>query len=213
VKFYSASRLFYAGCLLAALFALGMVLTGIHGPACCETPAAIDSETALLVIDVQEFYFPGGAMPLENPEAAAINCKKLLEKFRRENRRIIHIGHKATQGAAFQADVIPLRAEKIFMKSEVNAFNGTKLLEYLQQNGVKRLVICGMQTHMCVEAAVRAAHDLGFECILIRDACATRDLTFKDTTIKAADVHLSTLSTLDGTYATVIDTETFLNSY
>jgi nicotinamidase-related amidase len=65
---------------------------------------------------------------------------------------------------------------------------------------------------MCVEAAVRAAHDLGFECILVEDACATRDVTYGDRTVKAADVHDSTLATLNRTYANVVDTKTFLES-
>jgi len=67
-----------------------------------------------------------------------------------------------------------------------------------------------MQTHMCVEAATRAAYDLGFKCILIEDACATRDLKFKEKIVKAEDVHFSTLSALNRTYAVVITTEEFL---
>ena len=77
------------------------------------------------------------------------------------------------------------------MKDEVSAFNGTKLLKYLKKKGIKRLVIVGMQTHMCVEGAVRAAYDLGFECILVHDACATRPLTHGGKTVKAGDVHSS----------------------
>lgn len=212
MKSHIASRLIDRS-LAFVLVVLAVSLFVVHGAAGSDGPEGIDFETTLLVIDVQEFYFPGGAMPLDNPEAAALNCKRLLEKFRGEKRNIVHVGHKATQGASFHPDVIPLCEEKIFMKSEVSAFNGTKLFEYLQDHAVKRLVICGMQTHMCVEAAVRAAHDLGFECILIHDACATRDVTFDDATVKAADVHRSTLSTLDGTYATVMDTAAFLAGY
>jgi len=91
--------------------------------------------------------------------------------------------------------------------------NGTDLLLYLRENGVERLVVCGMMTHMCVEAAVRAAHDLGFECVLVSDACATRDLKYGDETVSAGDVHTSTLGTIDRSYATVVDTQTFLEKY
>jgi nicotinamidase-related amidase len=212
VKFNSAFRFNDTWALLIVLPVAAAMLVGMHSPAYSETPENIDSETTLLVIDVQEFYFPGGAVPLKNANAAARNCKKLLEKFRSEKRRIVHIGHKSAKGVAFHADVMPLDEEKVFMKTEISAFNGTKLLEYLQQHEVKRVVICGMQTHMCVEAAVRSASDLGFECMLIHDACATRDLTFGDATIKAIDVHHTTLSSLNGIYATVIDTDTFLNN-
>jgi nicotinamidase-related amidase len=52
-------------------------------------------------------------------------------------------------------------------------FRETPLLEYLKEREIQRLVIVGMMTHMCVEAAIRAADDLGFDTILIHDACAT----------------------------------------
>ena len=169
-----------------------------------------EKKTALVVIDVQEFYFPGGAIPLDHPEAASRNCAKLLGKFRKDNQLIVHVGHNASKGASFHPDVAPTEGEKVVMKDEVNAFNGTDLLQYLRENKVERLVICGMQTHMCVEGAVRAAYDLGFECILVRDACATRALTFGGKTIAADDLHLSTLATLDRNYATVVDAETLV---
>jgi nicotinamidase-related amidase len=174
---------------------------------------ADDQKSALLIIDVQEFYFPGGAVPLDKPEAASANCGRLLKKFRDENGLVVHVGHKASKGTSFHADVTPREGEKVVMKDEVSAFNGTDLLQHLRGNGIERLVICGMQTHMCVEAAVRAAHDLGFTCILVHDACATRTLKYGGTTIAAADVHNSTLATLDGAYATVVDTETFVKTY
>jgi nicotinamidase-related amidase len=63
---------------------------------------------------------------------------------------------------------------------------------------------------MCLEAAVRAGHDYGFECIVIDDACATRDLKFLDKTVKAEDVQASTLATITGGgYGKVIDLKTF----
>ena len=166
--------------------------------------------TALLIIDIQDFYFPGGAMPLVGPEAASRNASRILEKFRREGRLVIHVGHNAKNNTGFHASVAPKSGEKVFYKDEVSAFNGTDLLPYLRENKVERLVICGMQTHMCVEGAVRAAYDLGFECILVRDACATRALPYGEKTIAADDVHLSTLATLDRNYAKVVDTDTFV---
>ena len=66
-----------------------------------------------------------------------------------------------------------------------------------------------MQTHMCVEAATRAASDYGFKCILIHDACTTKDLKFGDKTIKSEDVHYSTLSTLKN-YSLVESTKEYL---
>jgi nicotinamidase-related amidase len=66
-----------------------------------------------------------------------------------------------------------------------------------------------MQTHMCVEAAVRAAHDMGYAVVLLHDACATRNLRFGDREVAAADVHASTLATLRS-YAEVVSVEEWL---
>jgi len=170
-------------------------------------------KTALLVIDVQNFYFPGGSLPLVNPEAASLKAKKLLNKFRSQKQLVIHIRHNAKKGAEIHENVKPLAGEKIISKNYANSFRETDLLDYLHKHQIKRLVICGMQTHMCVEAATRAAADLGFQCILVHDACATRALKFADKEVSAQDVHYSTLSSLSNTYATVIDTKTFLEKY
>jgi nicotinamidase-related amidase len=196
---------------LSATLAVVALIAGA-APSLSQTsaPPAGDKITALVVIDVQEFYFPDGALPLDRPEAAAANCKKLLEKFRAEKKLVVHVGHKAKTGAAFHPDVAPLDGEKVVMKDEVSAFNGTDLLEYLRANKVEKLVICGMQTHMCVEGAVRAAYDLGFECVLVGDACATRTLKYGEKTMTAEDVHASTLATLDRNYAKVVDTDSFV---
>ncbi len=167
---------------------------------------------ALLLIDIQDFYFPGGGMPLVNPEAAALNGAKLLKTFRGQKKLIIHVRHNAKAGAGIHRHVKPLEGEKVISKDNVSCFKGSDLLEFLKTRGIKKLVICGMQTHMCVEAAVRAGSDHGFGCILVHDACATRALTFKDRTVSAEDVHASTLSALRA-YAKVVDTATFLKGY
>ena len=171
---------------------------------------ASEPTTALLIIDIQDFYFPGGKVPLVEPEAAAANAARVLAAFRAEDKPVVHIRHDFEPGGSIHASVAPIEGERVFTKTEVSCFNGTKVLAHLKQIGVERLVIVGMQTHMCLEAATRAAHDLGFECVVVGDACATRDLKYGDRTVPAADVHASTLATLDGTYAKVVDTETLL---
>jgi len=166
--------------------------------------------TALVIIDVQQFYFPGGAAALVEPEQAARNASKVLGAFRSRGDLVVHVRHEASRGAEIHESVAPVEGERVFTKTEVSCFNGTDLLAYLRDEKVSRLVICGMMTHMCVEAAARAAHDLGFEVTVVGDACATRDLEFGGTRITAADVHASTLATLARTYADVVTTEEFL---
>ena len=169
--------------------------------------------TGLLIIDIQDFYFPGGKAQLVNPEAAGMNAGLVLNKFREEGLPVYHVRHNAEPGGKIHDYVKPVKGEAVFSKDDVNAFLGTGLLERLRADSVVQLVICGMQTHMCVEAAVRAAHDYGFRCILVSDACATRALQYKDLIIPAEHVHFSTIATLEGIYAEISETSDLLRDF
>jgi nicotinamidase-related amidase len=179
-----------------------LIITGI---------SAQTGKKALLLIDIQDFYFPGGRSALVEPEKAAANAAILLDNFRKEKLLVIHVRHNSETGGKINDIVKPLPGEKIVSKDAVNCFLGTDLLEFLKTNKTDTLVICGMQTHMCVEAATRAASDYGFKCILIADACATKDLRFNDKIIKAEDVHYSTLSTLKN-YSQVLSTKEYIDA-
>jgi nicotinamidase-related amidase len=167
-------------------------------------------KTALLVIDIQEFYFSGGAMELVEPDIASNNAARMIEKFRKDSKLIVHIRHNFEPGGEIHKSVAPGNGEKVISKDYANGFRETDLLEYLKENKIEQLVITGMQTHMCVEATTRAAADLGFKCIVIADACTTRNLSYEEKEVFWEDVHYSTLSTLDGSYATVMTATTFL---
>ncbi|MCX6249675.1 MAG: cysteine hydrolase family protein [Bacteroidetes bacterium] len=159
--------------------------------------------TALLIIDIQEFYFAGGKLPLVNPEEACSNASEVIKLFRKQHLPVIMIQHGSD--SPIHQNVAPAAGEKVITKHEANSFNGMDLLEFLKFLGVKRLIICGMQTQMCVEATTRAAYDYGFTCIVVQDACAARDLKFGDRTVSAADVHASTLASLSGYYAKIVN--------
>ncbi len=169
---------------------------------------------ALLLIDIQNDYFPGGTMELVGAEKAGQNARKILEKFRAEKLPVVHVQHLAvrpeatffipgTNGAQIHESVHPDENEKIVVKHFPNSFRETGLLEYLQSQNVDELVICGMMTHMCVDATTRAAKDLGFTCTLLGDACATRDLEILGQKVKAVDVHNGFLAALNYFYSTV----------
>lgn len=166
--------------------------------------------TALLLIDIQDFYFPGGFYPLVEPEAAALQASRLLHYFRKEHMLVVHVKHAASKDTLIRALVAPQAGETVITKHYANAFRKTNLLMVLKQHHIKQVVVCGMMTQMCVEATARAAADLGFDLIVIGDACATRDLVYEGDTIKARDVHLSTLASLKGYYGKVMRTEEYL---
>jgi nicotinamidase-related amidase len=173
--------------------------------------------SCLIVIDLQNDYFPGGNMELVGIEAAAANARLLLDRYRETGSAVIHVQHLAarpgatfflpeTAGAATNELVTPQANEIVVVKNYPNSFRGTSLLEILQQEKVDHLVICGAMSHMCIDATVRAAFDLGFTCLVAEDACATRDLEFRGRTIKAANVHASFMAALSIPYARVITT-------
>jgi nicotinamidase-related amidase len=170
-------------------------------------------QSALLIIDIQDFYFPGGRVQLEDPERAGMNAGLLLNQFRNTDLPVYHVRHNFEPGGDIHPFVEPEGDEAVISKDQVNAFLDTKLLELLRADSIEQLVICGMQTHMCVEAAVRAAHDLGFSCILVEDACATRTLQYEEYIIPARNVHYSTVRSLQDTYARIVTTEAFLKDF
>ena len=175
------------------------------------------ADTALVIIDIQSFYFEGGRLQLVGPVEASLKAKQVLERFRQLGWPVIHVQHLPKElvrpdptGCEVQyrihPNVLPLPDEIVVGKHFANSFRDTDLLERLRALGIKKLVTCGMQTHMCVEAATRAAADLGFDVTLVHDACATRDLILAGTTVPAAQVHAAVLAALAGGYARVIST-------
>ena len=170
---------------------------------------------ALLLVDIQNDYFPGGAMELAGSPAAGANAGKLLRTFRERNLPIVHIQHISTrQGATFflpntngvqlHESVAPNAGEPVFQKNYPNSFRETPLLEYLRSHQITQLVIAGMMTQMCIDTTTRAAVDLGFQCTLASDACATRNLSFGGITVSAENVQIAFLAALNGLFAKVL---------
>jgi nicotinamidase-related amidase len=187
----------------------------IAGQAPAGRKAALGPETALLVIDIQNFYFEKGALPLTGSVAAAEEARRVLEVFRTKKLPIVHIRHAAKniQFAGgeptdpqyrIRPEVAPAAGEKVITKHFANSFRETDLLDYLKQQKVTSLVIVGMQTHMCVEAAARAAADLGFDVTVIAEACATRPLSYGGKTAPADMVHTAALAAINGNYGRVV---------
>lgn len=173
---------------------------------------------ALLLIDIQNDYFPGGAMELVGSPQAGVQAGKLLAAFRRKSLPVIHVQHISTrQGATFflpdtagvgiHRSVAPLAGETAFQKHFPNSFRETPLLEHLRQHEITGLVIAGMMTQMCIDTSTRAAADLGFQCVLGHDACATKALSFGGATVSAENVQTAFLAALNGLFARVLSVE------
>ncbi|MBV4523745.1 cysteine hydrolase [Pseudomonas sp. SWRI74] len=179
------------------------------------------AKQALIVVDIQNDYFPQGKWPLVGADAAADNAVRLLKAFREAGDSVVHIRHEFTsedapfftpnsEGAKLHPKVLNQANEPVVLKHFVNSFRETELQSILDEQGVKELVVVGSMSHMCVDGITRAANDLGYSVIVIHDACASRDLEFNGTTVPAAHVHAAFMSALGFAYADVVSTDEFL---
>ncbi len=178
---------------------------------------------ALVLVDIQQDYFPGGRMEVVRATEASIVARRLLEHFRENELPVIYIQHISTRaGAAFflpdtegvniHESVAPLPDETIIEKHFPNSFRNTRLHEYLAARGIKELVFCGMMSHMCIDATVRAAFDKGYTCIVAHDACAARNLVFNGSAIPATHVHGAYMAALGAVYAKVLSAEEIIRT-
>lgn len=174
-------------------------------------------KNALIIVDIQNDYFPDGRMPLVGIERAADNARKLLDRYRREGAPTFHIQHTwedpaapffvaGSPGAEIHESIAPHTEETVIVKHFPNSFRESSLLDELRRAGAEQLTICGAMSHMCIDATTRAAADLGYACVVAHDACATRDVEFEGTKVAAADVHAAYMSALGFAYAKVMET-------
>jgi nicotinamidase-related amidase len=177
--------------------------------------ATMKDSRALLLIDLQNDYYPGGAYELARIGEASEKAAELLDRFRSAGKPLIHIRHEfasadapffrpGSEGTAIHESVAPLPGETVIMKQYVNSFRETDLDSQLRALGVKELVIAGAMSHMCIQGGTRAAADLGYQVEVIHDACATRDQEFDGRQVTAADVHAASMAALGFAYAKVL---------
>jgi nicotinamidase-related amidase len=177
----------------------------------------IGMTTALVLIDLQNDYFPGGAMELFQPDLAVAQAAVALKTFRTRSLPVFHVQHIArepdatffiagTKGVEIHPAVKPALGEAVVVKHFPNSFRETDLLQGLRAAGVTDIVFAGMMTHMCVDTTVRAACDMGYGCTLLHDACATTALQFAGESADAKQVQVAYLSALQDGFAKVLST-------
>ncbi|MDE1169072.1 MAG: cysteine hydrolase family protein [Pseudomonas sp.] len=179
------------------------------------------SNQALIIVDLQNDYFPAGKWPLVGIEVAAANAARVLQATRQAGDLVVHVRHEFTapdapffvagsEGANIHPSVLNQGAEPVVLKHFVNSFRETELQALLDHHQIDELVIVGAMSHMCVDGITRAAADLSYKVTVVHDACATRDLEFNGLTVPAAQVHAAFMSALGFAYATVVSTDTLL---
>lgn len=181
----------------------------------------MSSKTALVVVDIQNDYFPGGLWTLSKVEAAAAKAAQVIAVFRERGDLVVHIRHEFTsadapffrpgsEGAHIHPSVINQGDEPVVLKHYINSFRETELKAVLDRHAIDAVVIVGNMSHMCVDGITRAAVDFGYDTTVLHDACATLDLQFNGVTVPAEHVHAAFMAALSFGYAPVISTAEYL---
>lgn len=179
------------------------------------------AKRALVVVDLQNDYFPGGKWTLSGIDAASDNAGRLLAAARAAGEPVLHVRHEfrsedapfftpGSPGAQIHPRAANRAGEPVILKHFVNSFRETELKPTLDGLGVTEIVLCGAMSHMCIDAATRAAADFGYQVTVIHDACASRDLEFSGVTVPAAHVHAAFMAALGFAYARLCSTDEFL---
>ncbi len=182
-------------------------------------PLALDrSRTALLVVDAQRGMAEREAAgERRNEPGAEGRIADLLAAFRGAGATVVHVRHDSVEPASRLRPGLPgnapldeareLPGEPVLRKSANSAFIGTDLEARLRGAGVTALVVCGAVTNHCVETTVRMAGNLGFDTLLVRDACWTFDGTGPDGDRHGAEeIHAMTLFNVDPEFGRAVRT-------
>ena len=178
-----------------------------------------DSDTALLIIDVQKgvdrLDYSGGPNGRRNNPEAESHMLSLLAEWRNSGRPVAFTIHdsrepgsplKLSLETGEQKPGFEPAADDIVVVKDVNSgFIGTSLEIDLRRAGVDRLVIVGFFTNMCVETTTRMAGNLGFDTYLVPDCCAASNRIGPDGVDHDPEsVHQMTVANLHGEFCTTL---------
>jgi len=164
------------------------------------------AKRALVVIDVQKDYFPGGVWALPDAERTLPRIGKLIERSRSRGEPVVFIQHvtptgspvfaQGTAGMEFAAGLDVRAGDPVFQKRHPSSFQDTGLPEWIAKEGIGELDICGYMTHMCCDTTTREGYSRGMAIRLYSDATAARELTVDGSKLTHDTVHRVSLGAL-----------------
>lgn len=108
------------------------------------------------------------------------------------------MGRRLTRGSQshdFVEELRPIAGEIVLDKPGKGAFVATDLDLILRQRGIRYLLLTGVTTECCVHTTLRTANDLGYECVLLEDCCASFVPEFHRVTVEMTQVIFGWVST------------------
>ena len=166
---------------------------------------------ALLVIDLQNDYFPGGKFPLWNTDVVLTNIEQVIKAARTKGIAVIHIQHIAnpkmgiapffnqgTDGAKIHPRLLAAAPDApVVVKEYADSFFGTKLEETLSGLGVDELLICGMMTQNCVTHTAISKSAEKYKVSVLPDCCTTVDEMIHNIALHALSTRVSLVPSKD----------------
>jgi len=176
--------------------------------------------SALIIIDVQRGFTAADYWGRRNNPSFEGNLSRLIDGWSGPIVVVQHNSsspgsplHPSNAGNALMPTVAAVEPALLVTKSVNSAFYGEPDLQsWLVGAGIDEVVVCGIQTNMCVETTARMAGNLGYSVIVPIDATHTFDLTGSDGTVLTAD-ELSRATSVNlsgGGFATVMTTDELL---
>jgi nicotinamidase-related amidase len=177
----------------------------------------LSDHAVLLPIDVQQAFDDPSWGQRNNPEMEAAGLR-LLAAWRDAGRPVIHVKHDSTEpgstlrpgqaGNAFKPGFDPQPGEALIEKTVNAAFIGTPLEAALRARRITQVVVFGITTDMCVSTTARVGANLGFDMVVVADACATFDQRAPDgEPVSAELLHRAHLTTLNTEFARVLNSD------
>ena len=168
----------------------------------------VTDRDALIVVDMQKDFMPGGALPVPDGDRIVPVVNGYIELFEERGSPVYftrdwhpdnHLSfknnggiwpahcRKYTEGAEF-ADGLHMPSDNRFLISKgvsedfdaYSGFQGTALASLLEERGIRRVFLCGVATDYCVKHTLIGAENLGFRTVLLEDAVRGVDVKSGD---------------------------------
>lgn len=179
----------------------------------------VSKNSVLLIIDVQVAWNDPVWGKRNNLGAEAVMAG-ILRDFRKHGLKVIHVRHDSGNPESllkegkptfeFKKEVTPMEGEPVIVKHVHSALIGTPLESMLREMGEPDIYMMGIATDYCISSTARMAGNLGFSTFVVRDGCAAFQRTGSNgELIPAETVHEVNLASLNGAFATIIDSDQF----
>jgi len=126
---------------------------------------------ALLIIDIQEKIIK----PIFNKDSITKNIKKLIKAYQILEENIFVSEQNPLKLGRTIPELLPKARFKKIEKMEFSLASRKEFLKELENKKITNLIVCGIETHICIQQTVLDFLQKGFEVVLISDAMGSRN--------------------------------------